>query len=213
MLISGIEKTKKGRYSVFVDGSFLYSVAEDTYVTTELATGADLTPERLEEIRLADETASAKEKALTLLECCDHSRGMLVQKLCRHYSREASEAAADRMQELGLTDDADYARRLAADMAALRGYPRARIRFELTKRGISREDTQAALDALPGEDETEVIGALLRKKYRAKLDTPEGIKKTVASLLRQGFSYEDVKTALRRAAGETDAAEHGEDNA
>lgn len=197
MLISGIEKTKKGRYSVFCDGAFLFSVSEESYITTELAAGAEIAPERLEEIRLADEVSSAKEKSLTLLSYSAQSRGMLLRKLGKYYSREASEAAADRMAELGLLDDRDYGRRLAADMANLRGYSRARIRAELQKRGLERDVVDEIMSDPEAADESAAIAAIIRKKHMAKLDTPEGIKKAVGSLMRQGFCYEDIKAALR----------------
>ena len=86
MTITQLQETKKGRFSVFADGEFLFSVHKDTFLLRpELAVGRQVTVETLEEIRLEDEALSCKEKALTLLEYSSHSAGRLAEKLRRHY--------------------------------------------------------------------------------------------------------------------------------
>ena len=56
MTITQLQETKKGRFSVFADGEFLFSVHKDTFLLRpELAVGRQVTVETLEEIRLEDE--------------------------------------------------------------------------------------------------------------------------------------------------------------
>ena len=53
MTITQLQETKKGRFSVFADGEFLFSVHKDTFLLRpELAVGRQVTVETLEEIRL-----------------------------------------------------------------------------------------------------------------------------------------------------------------
>ena len=47
-------------------------------------------------------------------------------------------------------------------------------------------------------DEVSKILALIEKKYSEKLKDPENFQKVYAALVRRGFSYGDVKTALKK---------------
>ena len=64
MTITRLGETKKGRFSVFADGEFLFSVHKDIFLSRkELELGREVSVELLEEIRLEDEAYSCKEKA------------------------------------------------------------------------------------------------------------------------------------------------------
>lgn len=199
LTITEIKKTKAGRYAVFGDSAFLFSIHADTYALCGLRRGSEIDAHALEELRLSDEAYSCRQKALSLLSCAAHSRGMLIDKLCRFYPREAAEAAADRMEELGLLNDPDYGRRLACDLLRLRGWSRSRIRQELQKRRLSPEVVSAVMDTLEeddGEGEAGRILRLLRGRYRSKLNDRRGVDNTIAALCRQGFSLTDIRQAL-----------------
>ena len=58
-------------------------------------------------------------------------------KLGRTAPKETAAAIAGRMEELGLVDDAAYARRLAADLAVRKLYSRRRVIQELRARGVA----------------------------------------------------------------------------
>ncbi len=197
MTITQLQETKKGRFSVFVDGEFLFSVHKDTFLTRqELALGRQITVETLEEIRLADELLSCKEKALTLLEYSSHSAGRLAEKLRRFYPAETVEAVIQRLTELGLLDDLDYGRRLAADLLNLRGYSLGRVRQELYRRRLDPETIQEVMDSLGDVDQIGPIVALVRKKYLQKLREPQGRGKVAAALQRRGYQYDEIREAL-----------------
>lgn len=196
MKITGIEQTKKGRFSLFVDGEFAFSVHKDTFLASELAKDVELTSEYLEELRRDDAYISAKEAALTLLEMREYPSAMLLRKLREHYEQEPAEAAVQRMIELGLVNDLDYGTRLAADYVNLRHYPLRRIALELGKRGFSREMIGEILEAYPPQSQVEAAAEMIRKKYSMSLFDRKGIDKTIAALLRRGFTMEDIRGAL-----------------
>ena len=102
MTITRLGETKKGRFSVFADGEFLFSVHKDIFLSRkELELGREVSVELLEEIRLEDEAYSCKEKALTLLEYSAHSAGRLAEKLRRFYPPETVDITIERLGELG----------------------------------------------------------------------------------------------------------------
>jgi len=56
-------------------------------------------------------------------------------------------------------------------------------------------------------DECENIKLLINKKYAKRLDTEEGVKKVFAALIRKGFSFSDVRKALKEYSLELDCEE------
>lgn len=197
MTITQLQETKKGRFSVFADGEFLFSVHKDTFLLRpELAVGRQVTVETLEEIRLEDEALSCKEKALTLLEYSSHSAGRLAEKLRRHYPPETVEQVVQRLWELGLLDDLDYGRRLAADLLNLRGYSLGRVRQTLYQRRLDKETIDQVMGELSEIDQIAPIVALVNKKYLQKLREPRGREKVAAALQRRGYRYDEIREAL-----------------
>ena len=197
MIITQLQETKKGRFSVFADGEFLFSVHKDTFLLRpELAVGRQVTVETLEEIRLEDEALSCKEKALTLLEYSSHSAGRLAEKLRRHYPPETVEQVVQRLRELGLLDDLDYGRRLAADLLNLRGYSLGRVRQTLYQRRLDKETIDQVMGELSEIDQIAPIVALVNKKYLQKLREPRGREKVAAALQRRGYRYDEIREAL-----------------
>lgn len=197
MTITQLQETKKGRFSVFADGQFLFSVHKDTFLLRpELAVGRRVTPETLEEIRLEDEELSCKEKALTLLEYSSHSAGRLAEKLRRFYPPDTVDRVIGRLRELGLLDDLDYGRRLAADLLNLRGYSLGRVRQTLYQRRLDKETVQAVMEELADIDQVSPMVALVQKKYLPKLREPQGREKVAAALQRRGYQYDEIREAL-----------------
>lgn len=200
MTITRLSETKKGRFAIFADGEFLFSVHKDVFLSRpELALGRDLLAEALEEIRLEDEAWSCKEKALSLLEYSARSSGNLAERLRRYYPAETVDLTIERLKELGLLDDLDYGRRLAADLLHLRKYSLGRVRQALYQRKLDRETIDQVMEELEDTDQVGPMVELVRKKYLAKLREPQGRQKVAAALQRRGYGWEDIREALRRA--------------
>ena len=205
MTITRLSETKQGRFAVFADGEFLFSVHKDIFLARpELALGKNLPVELLEEIRLEDEAWSCKEKALTLLEYSSRSAGALAEKLRQHYPLETVEATIQRLAELGLLNDLDYGRRLAADLLHLRKYSLGRVRQALYQRKLDREVIDEIMEELEDTDQIGPIVELVQKKYLPKLREPQGRQKVAAALQRRGYGWDDIREALRQVAENDD---------
>ena len=105
----------------------------------------------------------------------------------------------ERMKELGLLDDLDYGRRLAADLIHLRKYSLGRVRQALYQRKLDRETIDRVMEELEDTDQVGPMVELVRKKYLPKLREPQGRQKVAAALQRRGYGWEDIREALRRA--------------
>lgn len=198
MRITAVSKSKKGFFSVYVDGAFAFSVDEQTMLEYHLAPQMETDPQALEHIRLVAEERYQKERALKLLGYKSYTKQSLIQRLARDCDEEIAHRVADRMEELGLINDEDYARRYAADLFGIKGYGGRRVLYELTRKGIPRELAQEVVSELAPEDEdtVETLISLIERKYARYLTDRKGIDKTVRALARLGYDYDDIRAAI-----------------
>ncbi|MFA9380074.1 MAG: regulatory protein RecX [Acetanaerobacterium sp.] len=206
MRITAVNKTQKGRYAIFVDGEFQFSVDIETVLQYRLATPQDTDPQALEQIRIAAEQRYQKERALSLLGYKSYTKKALAERLARDGDESIAQEVADRMEELGLIDDEAYARRCASDLFSIKGYGARRVRYELARRGVPRELADEAVCELApeGEETQNAILALIERKYERYLGDRKGIDKTVRALARLGYDYDDIRTAIARYTDDTE---------
>lgn len=200
MELTAIEPRRHRLVQLYLDGEAAVKLDAATAQEARLRVGMELDDEELHELLQKSDTARAKEKALYLLEHRPHAKRELERKLSRTVGEEAAQAAADRMEELGLVDDADYAARLAQELAR-KGYAFSRTVQELVRRGVDRELAQeAAREASP--DPEEAIRRLIQRKYERRLGDEKGRRQTAAALQRLGYRWEEIRSALREFDGD-----------
>lgn len=198
MEITALEPRRHRLVQLFLDGEPAVKLDEET--AASLRPGQQLSDEELHELIARSDAVLAKEKALYLLEHRPHSKRELEDKLARTVGREAAGQAAGRMEELGLIDDADYARRLAEELAR-KGFAAPRIRQELLRRGIGRElaAEEAERAAAAPED---ALHSLIERRFARQLGEEKGRRRAVAALQRMGYRWEEIRSALRAFGGE-----------
>ena len=196
MMLSAAEPRKKGLVALFIDGEYAVSVDAETFALSGLKPGAELSDERLHGLIRESDARRAREKALYLLEHRAHSQKELAEKVSRVASREAAEEAARHLAEIGLVDDGEYARSLAAELFEHKGFSASRVRYELLKKGIDRGlAEQIAAEAAP--DPARAIQKLIEKKYARLLGDEKGRRRAAAALQRLGYRWDDIRSALR----------------
>ena len=198
--LTQIKETKKGRLALFLDGEFVFSLDEDTFARANLHEGDDLESWQVEELRKQSDTRRALDKAMDYLSLRDHASGELYQKLCRKFDEHSAAYAVARAGELGLLDDAGFARRRAAELLRKRKSRREILR-DLAAKGIDRDTAAQAVetlyDAAPeGEDpELATARALVERQYAAKLAAGKR-EQVAAALARRGFSHAVIREVL-----------------
>ena len=199
--ITQIKETKKGRLALFLDGEFAFSLDEDTFAAAAIHEEDEVEEWRLEELRKQSDTRKALDKAMDLLSLRDHAAGELYQKLCRKFDGPSAAYAVAKAQELGLLDDAAFARRRAAELLRKRKSRRA-ILDDLTAKGIDRDTAAGAVEALyaDAEQDPELTAAaqLVQRHYAAKLAAGRR-DQVAAALARRGFSHAVIRQALENA--------------
>jgi regulatory protein len=134
-------------------------------------------------------------------------RSEIRQKLLRKgFDPPAVDSCLDSLAERGWLNDAATAAALAT-VRARRGRGRSRIAAELAAKGVTRRDTEAALDGLDPADEAKVLRLALGKRSRtlpAGLTQKARSKKLFDHLVRRGFAPSAVLEALRTKGEPTD---------
>ena len=150
--LTQIKETKKGRFALFFDGEFAFSLDEETYVKAHLNPDDVLDDWQIDELRRQSDTRRALDKAMDYLSLRDHAAGELYQKLCRKFDAHSAAYAVAKAGELGLLNDAGFARRRAAELLRKRK-SRRDILNDLSLKGIDRDTAAEVVEELFAADE------------------------------------------------------------
>ena len=196
MRITAVEPRRKGLSALYIDGELAVKLDTEVILSHRFDVGREITDDQLRACILDSDMKCCKDKALWLISFRDHSRRELYDKLRKDYSEESCERALDRLEELGLVDDGRYAPRYAADLISVKRLPARGVRQKLFEKGVDRDLIDEVLSEIE-VDEEEQIRSIVEKKYANALNDEKGRRRAVNALIRMGFSYADIKSALR----------------
>jgi regulatory protein len=119
----------------------------------------------------------------------------------------------DRYDEVGIIDDAAFARAWVTSRHQGRGLARRALANELRQRGVDADVAGEALETHSPDDEAATARALVDRKLRTATGSPETVfRRLVGMLARKGYpggvAFQAVKDAL--AARDAEAAEFAE---
>jgi regulatory protein len=160
------------------------------------------------------EPERAREICLTQLSVRPRTRSELARVLARkQISEEVIAEVLDRYDEVGIIDDAAFARAWVSSRHHSRGLARRALAGELRRRGVDSEVANEALETLDEDDEAATARALVDRKLRTASGAPDAVfRRLVGMLARKGYpagvSIRAVKDAL--AARDAEAAEFAE---
>ena len=187
-------------------GKKIHLLLDDEYqITTDIdfwaehyfKDGTEITQEEWETLTDSIYYKKAVDKCYDLLSRRDHSVKELKTKLLRTVDEKNADKAIEKMLEYGYLDDEKYARNLVKYLAQSRNMSKNHIKQEMFKRGIPNEIINSVMDDYEFDNVSCVVDLILTK-YRNKLNNEDGNKKVIASLMRKGFSYSDIKNAFYR---------------
>jgi regulatory protein len=156
----------------------------------------------------------AREICLRQLAVRPRTRAELAQALARsRIDADVITEVLDRYDEVGIIDDAAFARAWVSSRHSGRGLARRALAGELRQRGIAGDLVGEALETLDEEQEAATAQALVDGKLRTATGPPEAVfRRLVGMLARKGYpaglAITVVKDAL--AARDAEAAEFAE---
>ena len=191
------QERAKDRYSIFADGKYVFSLSEGALLDSKLTTGQELSAEELQQWKQASADDRVSGAALRYAAMRLRSQWELEQYLSR---KGASPALADRiankLRTIGLLDDSKFAKAWVANRRLLRPTSKRKLQQELRAKRVSDEAVAAALSEGETHDEQATLRAVIAKKRNLPKYKADPIK-LMQYLARQGFNYDDIKSALK----------------
>lgn len=180
---------------IMIDEEYRITTDADFWAEHYIKDGTDIDDVEWEELVDSINYKKAVNKCYDLLSRRDHSVKELRQKLLRTSDEKNSDRAIEKMLEYGYLDDEKYAEKLLMHLLQNKKMSRAFIKQEMYKRGLSRDIISAALQDVE-IDNIPTIVDLINTKYRNKIQAENGCEKVMQALMRKGFSYSDIRSAL-----------------
>ena len=163
----------------------------------------------------ADPEAVARTILLDTLTGQARSRQELADKLAkRGVPDDLATTLLDRFTEVGLVDDAAYARQWVESRHRSRGLAPRVLAQELRRKGVGDDDTKAALEQIDEADERIAARALVDRKMRSMrgLDHQVATRRLAGLLARKGYSsglaFSVVREALAEAGEDDELGDH-----
>jgi regulatory protein len=140
---------------------------------------------------LGDPEAAARGICLRALTGAPKTRQQLADLLTkRGIPDDAAEAVLDRFTEVGLIDDAAFARAWVSSRQAGRGLARRALSAELRAKGVEPEVAAEAVDEVDDDDERVAARRLVERRLGAmrRLDRATATRRLMGMLARKGYS-------------------------
>lgn len=205
-----VQAKNPSRVNVSVDGKYRFSLDIAQVVDLSLKRGQDIDEAKLAEYEQESEFGKLYARALEYCLMRPHSarevRDYLLGKTraTKYKSRKTgevkeragvAEAIADRvytrLEQMGYIDDEKFARYWAENRNQLKGASRRKLEAELRVKGVSSSIIDMALGESERTDSSEISKIIAKKRARYPDE-----QKLMAYLASQGFSYDDIRSAL-----------------
>jgi len=147
-------------------------------------------PSKASEANAGDPEAQARLICLRLLETAPRTRAQLATALRRRgVAREAAEAVLARFTDVGLIDDAAFARAWVESRHYSRGLSRRSLSAELRQQGIEIDEINAAVGTLDPEQEVATARRLVEQKMAGTRGQPPQarVRRAAGTLARKGY--------------------------
>lgn len=194
------QQRRKDRFSIYIDGSYQLSLAQNQLVDAGLRIGDELTEARIGELAKQSEVGKALDRAYNYLSFRPRSRQEMVRYFRRkRYDDELTEFLVGRLEEQDLLNDGRFARDWVE--ARQQTSPRSviHLRAELREKGIAADIIADVLDSQNPITETATVIALVEQK-RLRQRYPDD-QKLIRYLAGKGFGFAVIKAALEQLAG------------
>lgn len=181
------QKHNPDRISVYLDGDYAFGLYR--VVASWLSVGQELSEEKINQLKKEEASEKAYQRALNYLSYRPRSEREVRENLQKHDTPEEDiEEVLERLREMHLVDDRDFAQTWVENRATFRPRGRIALKNELRQKGV---DTQVIDEVLQDLNEEELAYRAAQKKHRRyrKLEWPEYRRKMYGFLSRRGFDY------------------------
>jgi regulatory protein len=197
MKITAIKAQVKNteRVSVHVDEKYAFSLGMAQLLDQKIHVGLDIDEPRLAELKHISDFGKAYERALmyvmlrprSVREVHDYARR-------KKWTPEDTQAIISKLVAKRYVDDRTFARSWVESRAMNKKTSRRKLQMELKQKGVADDIIAEALEAAQ-YDEGDALRQLVSKKRKLARYAQDD-QKLMRYLAGQGFSFDDIKTAL-----------------
>lgn len=185
---------RQDRYSIYFDERYLFSLSEAELLSIGIKIGQEYSAQELEELKGKAVLDKAYDRTLNLISRRRRSEWEIRDYLKRKdYDEDTAQQTLNKLSERGYIDDRAFAEAWVANRRLLKSTSKRRLTQELRQKRIADEVIQEVLEA-DETDEMQVLKELIARKR--KQSRYQDNLKLMQYLVRQGYSYGDIKTAL-----------------
>lgn len=186
---------RQGRYSIFVDGKYSFSLSENELLSSGIKIGQEFDEKGLEDLKHRAVEDKAMMRVYDLLARRPRSAWEISDYLKRKdYESDVIKKILNTLSDREYIDDEKFARMWIDSRRQLKKTSKRRLMLELQQKRIDKNIIASAL-AEDETDESEVIKDIIAKKRSQSRYKDD--QKLIAYLLRQGFNYSDIKAAIQ----------------
>jgi len=196
MKITSIKQQVKraGRYSIFVDDKYVFSLSETALLESQLASGQELTAGQVRQFKQLSGEDRLYNQTLRYVAMRLRSRWEIEQYLGRKKaSPPLVEQILNKLSIVGMVDDSKFAEAYVSTRRLLRPAPRRKMIAELRAKRVPGEIIERAVGQEASDEQAALLAVIERKRRQTKYQDD---LKLMQYLARQGFSYGDIKAAL-----------------
>lgn len=198
--ITKIETQKRNldRVNVYIDDSFAFGLYDEIRYKYGLKSNMEITKEFIEDILLEEEKNKVRNFTLNYLSYRARSEKEIRDHLTKkEYDENLIDLAINFCKDKGYIDDLSFAKSYVRDRVNLNKHGSYRIKYDLQKKGVSRDIIDKVVD-LDSDEEYERALKLAEKKiysYRND-DRNSKYRKLGGYLQRRGFPFPVVSKVL-----------------
>ena len=174
-----------------------FLIFTEQYLELGIRKGRIIDEETFDKLEELSKKCRAIRKGSDLLSYSASSKVRLAHRLrSKGIDKESAENAAEHLEKIGLiNEEADVERQVTSCLKKLWG--KKRIYRELCAKGYSGDIVGENISFVDEETLVQNCATLIKKKYRVIPDEPNEVKKIIASLVRFGYTFSEIKEAFR----------------
>lgn len=191
-VITSIEKQKKpGRYSLYINDHYSFSVDEQVLIDFMLRKGQQISKELQDQLLAADRLQQAYQLALTYISYQLRSEREVRDRLSQEQISESQlESIIDKLKRLSVVDDLAFAQSFVRTKASINRHGPQQIKMKLFQKGVDESTIDLALEEYgkdQQQDNARYWADKQKKKYKGD-SSLQAEQKLKQFLMQKGFS-------------------------
>lgn len=186
---------RAGRYSIFVDGVYSFSLSEAALLTSKITIGQELSVDQVAQYQQLSADDKIYNQTLRYIALRSRTKWEIEAYLKRkNASPTLSKSILNKLSVIGLINDKKYAQSFVNDRRLLRPSSRRKLINDLRKKHIPPTVIEEAVGNEVIDEQSALKAIIEKKRQQAKYQDD---LKLMQYLARQGFNYGDIKDALK----------------